>query len=180
MEAKDSMDSLPGMGKDEVEVEMSMTARTGRERQRYGADGSRLVAGCIPVKPSHSEEGTQGWEVLLVSRRRGPGWSIPKGGWEDNETAEEAAARESWEEAGVRGPVHHLGQFDFASKNTGDPPCIASVYVMHVSEVAEDWPERRERDRRWHSLPAAIEACKHSWMQDALCLARDCILSRQS
>ena len=30
-------------------------------------------------------------------------WVIPKGGWEIDESAQEAAVRETWEEAGVKG-----------------------------------------------------------------------------
>jgi 8-oxo-dGTP pyrophosphatase MutT (NUDIX family) len=38
----------------------------------------------------------------MVSNKHGDGMIFPKGGWETDETAEEAAARESMEEAGVR------------------------------------------------------------------------------
>ena len=42
----------------------------------------------------------------MVSNRHTHGLIFPKGGWETDETAEEAAARESMEEAGVRGGTH--------------------------------------------------------------------------
>lgn len=44
-------------------------------------------------------------EVLLITSRGGKGWVIPKGGWEDDETVEAAAKRETVEEAGVRGSI---------------------------------------------------------------------------
>ncbi|KAK9790526.1 hypothetical protein WJX73_010660 [Symbiochloris irregularis] len=88
-------------------------ARQGRELQRYGSNGERLVAGCIPVriiKPGTTEQRV---EILLISSRGGDGLVIPKGGWETDETVEDAAARETVEEAGVRGqlevPMAHLG-----------------------------------------------------------------------
>jgi len=39
----------------------------------------------------------------MVNSKHGDGLIFPKGGWETDESAEEAAARESMEEAGVRG-----------------------------------------------------------------------------
>jgi len=148
----------------------SMTARTGRERQRYGTAGERLVAGSVPVRRrselSASTSASE-WEVLLISSRRGNGWVIPKGGWENNESAEEAAMRESWEEAGVRGSLTPLGQFQFSSK-ADDSSCTASVYIMRVSEESLDFPECPERERVWCSLPDALSHCRSNWMRDAL------------
>lgn len=68
-------------------------ARRGRENQRYDGD-IRLVAGCLPVMPDG--------RVVLISSVKRTDWILPKGGWEDDETAVEAAAREAYEEAGVR------------------------------------------------------------------------------
>lgn len=44
-------------------------------------------------------------EVLLISSRRTGDLGIPKGHMESGETANEGAAREAFEEAGVRGTV---------------------------------------------------------------------------
>lgn len=68
-------------------------AREGREKCRYDGD-TRLVAGCLPVTPD-------GRLVLIGSVKRSD-WILPKGGWETDETAAEAAVREAYEEAGVR------------------------------------------------------------------------------
>mmetsp|Transcript_20842 Transcript_20842/g.70977 ORF Transcript_20842/g.70977 Transcript_20842/m.70977 type:complete len:219 (+) Transcript_20842:241-897(+) len=148
---------------------LEMTARTGRERQRYAEGGQRLVCGCIPVRAL--EDGK--WEVMMVTSRRGNGLIFPKGGWETDETAEEAAARESWEEAGVRGVLTNLGHFEFLSKSQtaagrGEGKSLAHVFVMHVAEEHNIWPERECRERSWWAPQDAIERCHHSWMQDAL------------
>lgn len=68
-------------------------ARQGREKCRYDGD-TRLVAGCLPVTPD-------GKLVLIGSVKRSD-WILPKGGWDTDETAAEAAVREAYEEAGVR------------------------------------------------------------------------------
>lgn len=73
---------------------LSMTPRQGRELQRYEG-GERLVSGAVPFYEGR---------VVMISSSRGT-WILPKGGWEQDETAQEAAAREAYEEAGVLGPV---------------------------------------------------------------------------
>ncbi|XP_058110651.1 nudix hydrolase 16, mitochondrial-like isoform X2 [Magnolia sinica] len=86
-----------------------LVARTGRLQQRYEA-GCRLVAGCIPFKYRNSDENCDSKpekvvEVLMINSQSGPGLLFPKGGWENDETVEEAAVREALEEAGVRGEI---------------------------------------------------------------------------
>jgi len=148
-----------------------LVARTGRERQRYSDAGQRLVAGCIPVRSS--KDG--GVEVLMVTNKHGDGLIFPKGGWETDETAEEAAARESMEEAGVRGELQGLGQFEFFSKSRKkegfegtQAATVAHVFVMTVTEEMPVWPEQFCRSRTWCDPRSAIQNCRHEWMQDAL------------
>ncbi|XP_038992202.1 nudix hydrolase 16, mitochondrial-like [Hibiscus syriacus] len=86
-----------------------LVARTGRLQQRYEA-GFRLVAGCIPFRYGNSNETDdvkfgKVVEVLMITSTSGPGLLFPKGGWENDETVEEAAVREAIEEAGVRGDL---------------------------------------------------------------------------
>lgn len=57
-------------------------------------------------------------EVLLVhpsgNYNRNSPWSIPKGVLDDDEPAEQAARRETWEETGVvAGPLVELGNIDY-------------------------------------------------------------------
>ncbi|KAG0288443.1 hypothetical protein BGZ97_006821, partial [Linnemannia gamsii] len=69
----------------------SQYAKEGRDNQLYD-EGARLVAGCVPIDK-------QGRRVLLVASSKNEGeWVLPKGGWENDETQEEAAMRETWEE----------------------------------------------------------------------------------
>ncbi|KAF8403653.1 hypothetical protein HHK36_011757 [Tetracentron sinense] len=86
-----------------------LVARTGRHQQRYES-GCRLIAGCIPFKYRNFDESCgakseQIVEVLMINSPSGPGLLFPKGGWENDETVEEAAVREALEEAGVRGDI---------------------------------------------------------------------------
>nr|POF22477.1 nudix hydrolase 16, mitochondrial [Quercus suber] len=88
----------------EAEEMSELVARTGRLLQRY-KDGCRLVAGCIPFKISKNSDGALDnydvVELLMINSTSGRGLLFPKGGWENDETVEEAAKREALEEAGV-------------------------------------------------------------------------------
>ena len=121
-------------------------------------------------------------EVMLVSSRRKPSeYVFPKGGWETDEALEDAAARETVEEAGVRGSLEALdgprsrgggaspspeGGFLFTSKRNGS--CRAHMFVMHVVEELDVWPECGQRQRAWFSLPKARAALRKDWMRAAL------------
>mmetsp|Transcript_17831 Transcript_17831/g.30315 ORF Transcript_17831/g.30315 Transcript_17831/m.30315 type:complete len:339 (-) Transcript_17831:1004-2020(-) len=76
-------------------------SRQGRDGQRWLKDSSgeyiRLVTGCVPI--------LKDGRILLVSASRKPEWILPKGGWEEDETIELSAVRETHEEAGVVGEL---------------------------------------------------------------------------
>ncbi|CAD5196804.1 nudix hydrolase 16, mitochondrial-like isoform X1 [Musa acuminata AAA Group] len=157
-----------------------LVARTGRHQQRYEA-GCRLVSGCIPFRYRNCDDTSDAKpdpekevEVLMINSPSGPGLLFPKGGWENDETVEEAAVREALEEAGVRGDiVSFLGDYIFKSKTLQDEfspegLCKAAVFAMHVREELELWPEQSTRHRTWVTIPEAAEQCRHPWMRDAL------------
>jgi ADP-ribose pyrophosphatase YjhB (NUDIX family) len=91
-----------------VRVTKLLTAREVRDNQRYAINPNnndddnnnnsivRLVSGCIPIL-------SDGRILLISSRKEEKTWSLPKGGWELDESIEEGAIRETFEEAGVTG-----------------------------------------------------------------------------
>jgi diphosphoinositol-polyphosphate diphosphatase len=145
-------------------------ARQGREQQKYGEDGSRLVAGCIPVRYLPDVAGPSGVRVCMINSRNGKGFVFPKGGWEIDESVELAAQRETVEEAGLRGVLEEplLGKFEFSSGKTGRARCTAYMFAMLVGEELKSWPESSQRERRWCSLEEAYGLAKTDWMRDAL------------
>lgn len=97
-----------------------------------------------------------GVEVLLITSRDTGRWVIPKG-WPIRDLAPEAsAAREAWEEAGVEGAAdpHCLGLYSY-DKGVGPErrpvPCVVAVYGLHVAHLADRFPEREQRRRKWFS-----------------------------
>jgi len=153
---------------------LPVVARQGRERQKYGEDGARLVAGCIPVRYLPDVPGLEGVRVLMVSSRGGKGCVFPKGGWEQDESVEAAARRETVEEAGVRGDLEipMIGTFAFRSgksaPNSGKGRCIAYMFALSVSEELVTWPEVQQRQRAWCTIEEAYSKARYDWMRDAL------------
>ncbi|KAE8710304.1 Nudix hydrolase 4 [Hibiscus syriacus] len=98
-----------------------LVSRTGRHLQRYDNLGRRQVVGCIPYRFKCSSDGTisDELEVLLISSQKGQKMMFPKGGWELDESREEAASRVSIEEAGVIGNVEASILWYFISKSHG-------------------------------------------------------------
>lgn len=87
-------------------------------------------------------------------------WILPKGGWEKDETAPEAAARETHEEAGCLGIIASEPLVDVAFSNKRGEPCRLLLFVMEVQELCHEWPESHERRRRLFSLDEALAACR--------------------
>lgn len=148
-----------------------LESRTGRNLQKYNK-GCRLVVGCIPYRYKNGKEGMvtddDELEVLVISSQKGQGMMFPKGGWELDESVEEAACRESLEEAGVLGDVQHeLGKWSYKSKSRGvyHEGCM---FPLFVTEQLDLWPEKNFRQRVWMSVAEAKEVCPHWWMKEAL------------
>lgn len=93
--------------------------------------------------------------ILLVTSRRTGRWIVPKGWPIDGHTPAEAAVKEAWEEAGVRGLCDGrcIGIFSYSKGHPelGDLPCVAMVFTVEVTDVADKYPESRQRDRKWVS-----------------------------
>jgi phosphohistidine phosphatase len=102
----------------------------------------------IPVRRS-----ADGVQVLLVTSRSGKRWIVPKGIVEKQLTPAESAAKEAWEEAGVRGALLPGPIGSYRYEKWGGT-CTVEVFVLRVEEWADQWPEP-ERRRRWAGLEEA-------------------------
>jgi phosphohistidine phosphatase len=105
-------------------------------------------------------------EVLLVTSRKGKRWVIPKGVVEPGLSSAESAAKEAWEEAGVRGELRPepVGSYEYPK---WDGRCTVEVFLLEVQSVAESWPEAH-RSRRWAAPKEAAEAVREPALQDLL------------
>lgn len=100
-------------------------------------------------------------EVLLITSRDTGRWVIPKGWPMDNRSASEAAAIEAWEEAGVTGAVsdQDLGLFGYEKilQPTTSVQCLVRVFPLRVANLADKFPERKQRRRKWFTVEKAAK-----------------------
>jgi 8-oxo-dGTP pyrophosphatase MutT (NUDIX family) len=95
-------------------------------------------------------------DVLLITSRSGKRWVIPKGVVEPNLSPAESAAKEAWEEAGVRGSVRPGSVGTYQYQKWGGT-CIVEVFVLPVERLEDTWPEQDARRRRWVDVEEAAE-----------------------
>ena len=93
-------------------------------------------------------------EVLLVTSRGTGRWIVPKGWPIAGKSGAETAAIEAWEEAGVQGALETsepLGLYGYDKLRTPKEaiPCVVSVFALRVTTLAEKFPERKQRRRKW-------------------------------
>ncbi|KAK7370129.1 hypothetical protein VNO80_12186 [Phaseolus coccineus] len=159
---------------DHLDHMICLVSRTGRQLQRYHL-GRRQVVGCIPYRYKRKGSQDKELEVLVISAQKGNGMQFPKGGWESDESMEQAAVRETIEEAGVVGNVENkLGKWFYKSKSQ-DTLHEGYMFPLLVEKQLENWPEKNFRKRTWMTVAEAKQVCPHPWMKEAL----DVLVSRQ-
>jgi len=99
--------------------------------------------------------------ILLITSRGGNRWLIPKGIVAHNYSPAGSAAKEAWEEAGIKGRTtkQPFGHYDYKK---WEGTCSVEVFLLKVEEINEIWPEARERRRKWFSPAAAAENLKNN------------------
>ncbi|HEX8569036.1 MAG TPA: NUDIX hydrolase [Caulobacteraceae bacterium] len=114
-------------------------------------------------------EGQGGREVLLITSRETGRWVLPKGWPMKKLPPWKAAAREGFEEAGVRGDVARepIGAYSYLKAFTESLAfrCEVQVFPMKVKTELSQWPEKAERTRRWFTPAAAADAVDEPELQ---------------
>jgi 8-oxo-dGTP pyrophosphatase MutT (NUDIX family) len=105
--------------------------------------------------------------VCMVTSSRGHRWVIPKGMIDPGETAGETALKESWEEAGIAGSLRAEPVGSYVYEKYGSL-CHVTVFVMHVTQVHEHWPESDRRSREFVELSAALDRIEEEGLRDIL------------
>lgn len=90
-------------------------------------------------------------EILIVRSSKKKHWVVPKGIHEPGLTAQQSAAKEALEEAGVEGKVDKKAVGNYRYQKWG-ASCIVEVYALEVSRVIpeSEWQESH-RTRQWVS-----------------------------
>jgi 8-oxo-dGTP pyrophosphatase MutT (NUDIX family) len=104
-------------------------------------------------------------EILLVTTRRSRRWIIPKGWPIKGLKPPKSAAREAFEEAGVRGKVagKSLGFFRYnklLDEQGIEVSCEVKVFPLLVRRQSESWPELEQRLILWVEPAKAVSLIK--------------------
>ncbi len=96
-------------------------------------------------------------EILVISSSKRKHWVIPKGIHDPGKTAQQSAAKEAWEEAGVEGEVGEAPIGSYVYQKWG-AACQVEVYPMQVNKLLPEskW-EERHRGREWVSAEEAAQ-----------------------
>jgi len=98
--------------------------------------------------------------LLVTSRARGR-WVFPKGRRNNGEAQVTTAEREAFEEAGVGGNI--LADFAMTAVVTRKisdehiERMPVTYFPLRVGKIADEWPEREMRRRRWFTIDAALK-----------------------
>jgi 8-oxo-dGTP pyrophosphatase MutT (NUDIX family) len=121
-----------------------------REKNDSRKGATRLQYGALPYRVTK----TRDIEFLLVTSRETGRWIIPKGRPIAGLKPAEAAAREAYEEAGVRGVVGNraIGEYSYKKELRAlgrIVPCKVRVFALLVRRQRRTWPEAHQRRTRW-------------------------------
>lgn len=104
----------------------------------------------------------QGLQVMVIGSSKRKHFVVPKGIHEPGLSAQESAAKESLEEAGVMGPVSEgaIGSYTYPKWGA---ECTVTVYAQRVVEILPEpqWQERH-RGRQWMAPNEAAAVVKQS------------------
>ena len=122
--------------------------------------------------PFHFGEDGQARVMLLTSRetRR---WVIPKGWPMRGRKPSEVAAREAFEEAGLRGTIvgkRPVGRYHYEKQVSSHRSvlCEVTVYLFLVERQMDDWPERAQRETQWFEPSAACDLVDEGGLAEIL------------
>jgi 8-oxo-dGTP pyrophosphatase MutT (NUDIX family) len=115
-------------------------------------------AAAIPVREGR---------VCLVTSSSGNRWVVPKGHLEPDKTAGQIALQEAWEEAGLVGVLkpEPVGSYLYTKFNN---LYHVIVFVMDVTEAAEEWPEDSVRRRVWVDLADALARVQEPGLRELI------------
>ena len=118
-------------------------------------DGARLQAAALPYRRAEN------LEILLVSSLDTGRWIVPKGWPMKGRSNFEAARREAYEEAGVKGEIASkpagFFHYDKRRRNGAIWRCMVEVFPLEVKSQSRTWPEKRVRKTRWCRWSEAAE-----------------------
>jgi 8-oxo-dGTP pyrophosphatase MutT (NUDIX family) len=138
-----------------LQVNMLLRAVAGRETGKNDTDIKPRKQ--VAALPYAKVKGVT--KVMLVTSRETGRAVLPKGWTEKALSDPEAAEREAFEEAGIKGKIAKkpVGTYDYV-KIVGPGfalPCTVAVYPLQIRKHLKTWPEMAERERLWLTVEEA-------------------------
>ncbi|MFL5243143.1 MAG: NUDIX hydrolase [Gemmataceae bacterium] len=115
-------------------------------------------AAAIPVRKGR---------ICLVTSRTSKRWIVPKGCMEPGKSSGEIALQEAWEEAGLTGVLDKEPVGSYVYEKFGAPHHV-TVFLMHVTDEADEYLERGQRERLWLSPQQALDRVEDQGLQRVL------------
>lgn len=111
-------------------------------------------------------------EILLITSRDTGRWVIPKGWPMEGKLCHEAAAREAYEEAGVRGEAgaERIGfyMYDKGMDHGLKVQCMVQVYPIVVLDMLKNFPEKGSRKMEWVTFDEAANRVAEPMLKDLI------------
>ena len=106
-------------------------------------------------------------EILLITSLKKKKWILPKGIIEPNLSAQESAAKETFEEAGISGEVY-LDKIDIYTYAKWGGECQVQVFALKVEKIHRNWLESDLRRRKWFAIDDAIDIVERKEIKRSL------------
>jgi len=139
------------------------------EKNKSKPKATRIQYGALPYRWD-----PDGLMQIMVVTSRGTGrWILPKGWPTKGVKPPKSAAREAFEEAGVRGSVglKSIGSFTYEKRLDDDgesQPCEVHIFPLLVERQHKVWPEALEREARWTCAEEALDLLDDSGAKDVV------------
>lgn len=130
-----------------------------RERPAYYYNQSAV----IPCKLSKGK-----LEILLIKSSSGKKWGVPKGVIEPDLTPWDSAAKEAFEEGGVRGKVSDVELGKYTISKWGHSFAV-SLYLLEVkTELSKKHWLESERTRKWYGINKAVKKVSNPQLSELI------------
>ncbi|MBN2657952.1 MAG: histidine phosphatase family protein [Spirochaetales bacterium] len=136
--------------------------------------GKTTHSGVVPYRINENRE----IEILLIRNKSDSRWMLPKGHNEKGMSNRDVAHMEAWEEAGIRGTIMNPAFTKYGHPKQNSKVRV-KLFLMKVSEVAEKWPEKKKRKRKWFPFDDARKRIWPGKLRKMLPLISQTIKSRE-
>jgi 8-oxo-dGTP pyrophosphatase MutT (NUDIX family) len=121
-------------------------------KKRRARPAVRVQYGALPYRFTQ----IAALEILVVTTRQSRRWIVPKGWPIKRLTPSKSAAREAFEEAGVRGKIGARPIGNFRYKNGAEADYEVKIFPLLVRRQSATWPEHGQRVVQWVAPDKAI------------------------